>query len=179
MTRLLPIAALLMLMPMLAAAHEYRAGTLLIEHPWARATPKGAEVGGGYMKVVNEGKQADRLIGASLALAQKTEIHAMKMENGVMQMRPATQGLEIKPGATLEFNPESFHLMFEGLRQPLTQGQHVEGTLVFEKAGTVKVVFFVEGIGAHSPQGAASGSKSGVMSHMEGMPASKAAEQAR
>src|SRR5581483_7230989 len=97
MTRLLPIAALLMLMPMLAAAHEYRAGTLLIEHPWARATPKGAEVGGGYMKVVNEGKQADRLIGASLALAQKTEIHAMKMENGVMQMRPATQGLEIKP----------------------------------------------------------------------------------
>ena len=33
-----------------ALAHDYAAGSLKIDHPWTRATPKGAAVAGGYLK---------------------------------------------------------------------------------------------------------------------------------
>jgi hypothetical protein len=79
--------------------------------------------------------------------AGKFEIHEMKMTAGVMQMRPLPDGLEIKPGETVEFKPGSYHFMFTGLKQPLQQGQSVKGTLVFEKAGTIEVEYKVEPIG--------------------------------
>ena len=72
----------------------------------------------------------------------------MKMDNGVMQMRPLAAGLEIKPGQTVELKPGSFHLMFMELKAPVEQGKRIKGTLTFEKAGTVAVEFAVQGVGA-------------------------------
>ena len=48
-------------------AKTVTAGSLAIEAPWARATPGGAKVAGAYMKITNGGKDADRLIGGSIA----------------------------------------------------------------------------------------------------------------
>src|SRR3954470_21527212 len=95
-----------------AWAHDYTAGSLKIQHPWTRATPKGASVAGGYLKITNKGAEADRLVGGSFAAAGKFEMHEMKMANGVMQMRPIAGGIEIKPGQFVEFKPGGFHLMF-------------------------------------------------------------------
>ena len=39
-----------------APAQEFKAGDIVIEKPWARATPKGAEVGGAYMTIQNKGE---------------------------------------------------------------------------------------------------------------------------
>ena len=130
-----------------ASAHEYKAGSLEIKHPWARATPKGATVAGGYLTIVNTGSAPDRLVGGSTAAAGKFEIHEMSMDGGVMRMRPLPKGLEIKPGQTVEFKPSSYHLMFVGLKEPFEQGKRVKGTLQFEKAGTVEVEYAVEAIG--------------------------------
>jgi len=63
----------------------------------------------------------------------------MSMDQGVMKMRLVAGGLEIKPGETVELKPDSYHLMFIGLKQPLKKGEHVDGTLQFEKSGTVQV----------------------------------------
>ena len=38
-----------------AAAQETKAGTLTIAEPWARATPPGAKVGAGYLRITNTG----------------------------------------------------------------------------------------------------------------------------
>ena len=130
-----------------ASAHEYKAGSLEIKHPWARATPKGATVAGGYMKIINTGTTPDRLIGGSTVAAGKFEIHEMSMDGGVMKMRMQPNGLEIKPGETVEFKPGSYHLMFVGVKQPFEQGKRVKGTLQFEKAGTVEIEYAVEAIG--------------------------------
>ena len=137
-----------------AAAHEYNLGPLKIEHPWARATPKGAAVAGGYLKVTNTGKEADRLIGGSAAFAGRFEIHEMSEQGGVMKMRHLPKGLEIKPGETVELKPGSFHVMFMELKQPLVKDQkpRPKGTLVFEKAGTIEVEYAVEAVGS-SPGG--------------------------
>ena len=88
-----------------SAAAEYKVGGLQIREPWARATPKGAEVAAGYMTIVNAGTQADRLIGGSTVVAGRFEIHEMAIKEGVMQMRPVAGGLEIKPGMTVELKP--------------------------------------------------------------------------
>jgi periplasmic copper chaperone A len=151
---LLPTAALLStLVGGPVAAHDYKAGSLEIAHPWTRATPKGAAVAGGYLKIVNKGTTADRLVGGSLPGAGRFEIHEMRTNNGVMQMRPLPSGLEIKPGETVELKPGSYHLMFMELKQPLERGKSVKGKLVFEKAGTVEVEYSVEPIGGPAPQG--------------------------
>jgi len=142
------VAAILALVANAAFAHEYKAGSLEIKHPWARATPKGAAVAGGYMTIVNNGTTADRLLGGSSPASGKFEIHEMAMDNGVMKMRPLPKGLEIKPGQTVELKPGSYHLMFMGLKQPFEKDMRVKGTLVFEKAGTVEVEYAVEAIGA-------------------------------
>jgi copper(I)-binding protein len=135
-----------------ASAHDFTVGSIHIAHPWARATPKGATVGGGYMKITNNGSAPDRLIGGSTPVAERFEVHEMSMENGVMRMRMLKDGLEIKPGQTVELKPGSLHVMMVNLRQPIQEGQRFKGTLVFEKAGTVEVEYAVEPVGG-SPKG--------------------------
>ena len=134
-----------------ALAHDYAAGSLKIDHPWTRATPKGAAVAGGYLKITNTGAAPDRLVGGTFASAGRFEIHEMKTENGVMTMRGIPGGLEIKPGQTVEFKPGGYHVMFMDLKTPLQQGRSVKGTLVFEKAGTVEVQYAVEAMGGSAP----------------------------
>jgi periplasmic copper chaperone A len=150
MNRLAVIAAavggLLVLSP--ASAHDYTVGRLKIGHPWARATPKGASVGGGYMSITNTGSAPDRLVGGSTDAASRFEVHEMKMENGVMKMRPVKGGIEIKPGQTVTLDPNGYHVMFIGLKHQLMKGQNFKATLEFAKAGKVDVDFSVAGIGA-------------------------------
>ena len=145
-----------------ASAEDVTVGTLKISAPWARATPKGASVGGGYMVITNTGTAPDRLIGGVTDVAGRFEVHEMSMDNGVMRMRELGQGLEIKPGATVELKPGSYHVMFMALKQPLVQGQSLKATLQFEKAGKVDVTFPIQGLGA---QGAGASGHSGGMKH--------------
>jgi copper(I)-binding protein len=152
-----------------ARAHDYTLGSLHIEHPWTRATPKGAAVGGGYLKITNSGTQPDRLIGGSSTVAGRFEVHEMSMDNGVMRMRPLKNGLEIKPGQTVALAPGGLHIMLLDLKTPIKEGDHVKGTLVFEKAGSVDVDYIAVGIGGTPKGGAASSHGSHDMQGMPGM----------
>ena len=61
------LAAVLAFTVNAAAAHDYKAGSIEIKHPWSRATPKGASVAGGYLKLINTGSAPDRLVGGTNA----------------------------------------------------------------------------------------------------------------
>lgn len=139
-----------------AMADDYKAGDLTIKQPWARATPNGAQVAGGYMTIVNKGNAADRLVGGSIEAAATFELHEMSMEGTVMKMR-AIGPLDIPAGGAVTLAPSGRHIMFTGLRHGLVEGQAVSGTLVFEHAGTVPVRFAVESIGARTPTTGSSG----------------------
>ena len=134
-----------------AAAEDVTAGSLVISQAWSRATAHGAKVGAGYMTITNKGTTPDRLVGGSLPQAGRFEIHEMKMEDGIMKMRPLPGGLEIKPGETVKLAPGGYHLMFMKLKEPLKQGETLKGELKFEKAGTVTVDYAVQSIAAQSP----------------------------
>jgi periplasmic copper chaperone A len=142
-------------------AQEFKAGDIVVEKPWARATPKGAEVGSGYVTIQNKGAAPDRLTGGSADFAT-VEIHQMSSEDGVSHMRQIKDGLNIPASGSVSFSPGGYHLMFTHLTHPLTKGESVKATLNFERAGPVEVEFNVMGIGA-----AGTGGTGGAMKGMK------------
>ena len=97
------------------------------------------------MKLVNRGT-ADRLVSASAAVSKSVELHMMKMEGDVMQMRQV-DAIELQAGKTVELKPGGFHVMFIGLKAPLKAGDTFAMKLKFEKAGEVTVDVKVEAPG--------------------------------
>jgi len=152
-SRLLAIrAAILLNMSLVAVAQQFKVNSILIEQPWVRATPAGANVAGGYMTITNIGSEPDRLIGGTLPQAGHFAVHEMKMDGNVMHMHEIEGGLEIKPGQKVQLNPSGYHVMFTEMLEPLKQGDTLKGQLRFEKAGPVDIEYHVEGLGAQGPQ---------------------------
>lgn len=133
-----------------ADADSFKVGDLMVASPWTRATPGGAKVAGGYLNISNGGSAADKLVGGVTDIADRVEVHAMSMNGGVMQMRPLNEGLEVKPGQTVELKPGGYHVMFLDLKRQLKEGETVKATLQFEKAGKVDVTFKVGSVGGAS-----------------------------
>jgi len=149
---LLGLAIMLVLTAMQPlSAHEFKSGDMVIDHPWSRATPEGAKVAAGYMVIRNAGSSPDRLVSVTTQIADKAEVHEMAVDaNGVMTMRPLTEGLEIAAGGEAELKPGSYHLMFMGLKQPVKEGEAFQATLTFENAGTVDVEFAVQSMSGNA-----------------------------
>jgi copper(I)-binding protein len=143
----LALAGALTLASLSSLAHEYGHGHLTIGHPWSRATPPGAPTAGGYMTVENRGREPDRLLGGTTPAAGRVEIHEMTVQDGIMRMRPLSDGLPIPAQGSVVLEPGGYHLMFIALERRLKEGDEVAVTLHFEKAGEVDVVFRVEAPG--------------------------------
>ena len=129
-----------------AFANEYKVGDLVIDHPYARSTPPFSPVGGGFMTITNNGKEADRLISGTSTFADTVEIHEMVMVEGVMKMNQLESGLEIPAGETVTLKPGSYHLMFIGLQEQLKPDEKRKGLVKFEKAGDIEIEFIVKDI---------------------------------
>ncbi|MFC0809021.1 copper chaperone PCu(A)C [Ensifer sp. P24N7] len=144
----LTILTILTTLPVSANAHDFKAGTIEIKHPWSKVAPPVAPVLGGYVTIVNTGAEPDRLLGGSATIAERFEIHESKTENGVAKMRPLKDGLVIGPGETVKLEPDgSAHIMFVKPSKRPAAGEKFAGTLVFEKAGVVDVEFAVQPMG--------------------------------
>ena len=138
------LLALLLPLAVLAAGK----GDVRVVDAWARAVPAVAPVAGGFFTVVNPGNAADRLLRVESPIAKRIEIHEMRNDGGVMRMRQIKDGLTVPAHGQLEFKPGSYHLMLIGPTRALIEGGHFEATLVFQRAGKVKVTFAVRGMGA-------------------------------
>ena len=168
----LALAALLISFVTPALAQGTGNTSISVEQPWARATPGGAKTGAVYMTLDNKSGNADRLTGASSDVADKLQIHEMKVENGVMKMREIAGGLSIPAGRSVALKPGSYHVMLIGLKKPLTAGENFPLTLTFEKAGNISVTVPVQAMGATQDKGGMGSmggmpDKSGGMGHME------------
>lgn len=136
-----------------ANAHDFSIGDIRVGHPWTRATPGGAKVAGGYTTIENTGAKPDRLIGGTMEVASRVELHEMSVTDGIMRMRELPAGIVVPAGRRVEMKPGGYHIMFMDLRRPLKQGEKVAGTLVFENAGSVNVEFQVDAMGSPSTPG--------------------------
>ena len=138
------LLALMLPLAVLAAGK----GDVRVVDAWARAVPAVAPVAGGFLTVVNMGNSEDRLLRVESPIAKRIEIHEMRNDGGVMRMRQIKDGLTVPAHGQLEFKPGSYHLMLIGPTRALIEGGHFEATLVFQRAGKVKVTFAVRGMGA-------------------------------
>lgn len=126
-------------------AHDFRAGKVVIDHPYATPTPTAATTGAVYFRALqNQGSELEKLVGARCTFAESVEIHQMTMDGDVMRMR-ALPALELPPGQ--ELRPRHggpLHLMLVGLRRPLLVGDRFALELEFERAGRKEVVVWVQ-----------------------------------
>ncbi|NDV88848.1 copper chaperone PCu(A)C [Aurantimonas aggregata] len=145
------ILAACLVLPALVSAHQFTAGSITIDHPTSRPTPKAAKTGVGYLSIFNAGTQADRLVGGSAEASERLELHVTEIVDGVARMRPVEGGVVIEPGATIDLASGGIHIMLGGLKGPLVAGESFQGELVFEKAGAISIEFNVERPGVVAP----------------------------
>lgn len=112
--RPLPLIVIAYLMSASTMAAEYKTGSIEVINPWSRATPKGVSTAIGYMTIENTGTTLDRLIGGSVDVADRFELHSMVIEN-ISRMR-ALPSIEIEPGQTIEFKLDASHGCLSVLR---------------------------------------------------------------
>lgn len=100
-----------------------------VQDPWVRATVVQQKATGAFMRL--ESAQDTRLVAASSPLTPTVEVHEMALQGDVMKMRhiPA---LDIPAGKAVELKPGGYHIMLMDLPKPVSAGETIPLTLVFE-----------------------------------------------
>lgn len=135
----------------MGAVSDVTLGSLNISGLFARASAGKVKAGGAFMTITNKG-DADKLLSASAAVSEKTELHTHIKDGEVMRMRQVDH-IDIPANGKVELKPGSYHVMFIGLKRPLEKGQFVPVELIFEKAGRITVDVEVGSVGATGPAG--------------------------
>ena len=82
---------------------------------------------GGFLTVTNKGPADDRLVAASSPLAERIEIHGIKVVGADIDMRPMANGVALPAGHTMTLKPRGYHLLCMGLKAPLAKGSTPAG----------------------------------------------------
>lgn len=127
MTMTPPIAALILSLALSGVAHAQVA----VDAPWVRATVPQQTATGAFMRLT--ASRDLRLIAARSDVAQNTEVHEMAMQGQMMRMRQVP-ALPLPRGQAVALAPGGYHVMLIGLKRPLSAGEQVTLTLVFEDA---------------------------------------------
>lgn len=96
----------------------------------------GAGSSAAYFTLVNNSKQAQTLIAASIDGIGRVEIHQHSHSNGMMKMQKLEQ-LRIPAGNTVTFQPGGLHLMLFEPKKALQLDQSVALTLTFKSGESV------------------------------------------
>ena len=123
MFRIIPISILFFIAAFSAHAE------VTVEAPWVRATVAQQKVTGAFMTITSTVDA--HVVGITSPVADRVEIHEMKMNNEVMTMR-ALPSLPLDAGKTVQLAPGGFHIMLFGLRQQLKAGESIPLTLMIE-----------------------------------------------
>jgi periplasmic copper chaperone A len=115
-------------------------GDLVVSKAFVRPTTKDGMSSAGYMTLTNNGDVDDTLINIHLDSASTVEIHETKIDdNGVMSMKPITDGIVIPAKQSVDFKPRGLHFMLIDIKYPLVKGTQIPVTLNFKHSGTQKI----------------------------------------
>lgn len=141
------LALLIWVMSSVVYAHDFKVGNLTIDHPYATPTVTAQSNGAVYFRNLrNRGATSDRLISAQTPASARVGLHRMQMEGDVMRMREVAD-IELPAKSELRMGHASrdgYHLMLEGLKAPLKDGDSFPLTLRFEKSGEKTVQIYVQ-----------------------------------
>lgn len=106
-----------------------RSDEIEIFDPYARISPTGA--GAVFFTLRNGTGQSRSLIAAETSVAEKTELHTHREEEGVMKMVPIDQVM-VAPGAQAHLKRGGDHVMMFGVDGAVSDGSSFEITLIFD-----------------------------------------------
>ncbi len=160
MRQSLAYALMLLALAACSSAPPRNSGGMVVSDAWLRAVPGMAANMAGmptpeptkptdvehmapldlpiYMTIRNTGSQNDRLLKAETAIAQKVELHTMKMQGGQMKMSPV-DSLEIPAGGEIKLQSGGDHIMLFGITGAPKVGDVISLTLHFKGAGAMAV----------------------------------------
>jgi periplasmic copper chaperone A len=120
------------LLPSLALAHSTKIGFIAIGHSWALPSPRGeSQV---MMPLFNSGAEADSLIAAKSSVADHVELRVGNLP---------VEEFVLEPKKPFPMRAVADHIALIGLKKPLEIGEVFPLTLVFKKAGEIKIEIFV------------------------------------
>ena len=148
----------------MAATSAFADSALTITETRAFETAPTAMAGGAYLTITNTGDSDDTLI-AVMADFPRVELHTTEFEGDIARM-VHVDTIPVPAGGSVTLEPGGMHVMFMGLQgNPLTVGDTVAATLVFEHAGEVPVTFDVVARDAAGQHGHSQGHDGGHGDH--------------
>lgn len=103
-----------------------------VTNAWVKTTVPGGRVSAAYMTI--EASEAIKLIKVEAESAGIVEIHDMKMNDGVMEMK-ALDEIVIPADAPVTLKPGGMHVMLLKIKKPINKGDKVPLILTFQTTG--------------------------------------------
>lgn len=128
-----------------ALAHDFKAGDLRVDHPYALPTAPGATRAVVHVRAItNTGARQDRLLGASTPVAESVLLEKVAPPGVDVPVR-TLDAIELPAKAQVSLrHDQSLRLTLSGLRQPLREGDRFALVLQFARAGTREVQVWVQ-----------------------------------
>lgn len=123
--------ALLTLCVLCLSAAAQAQSPVRITDAWVRATVSAQQATGAFLKL--ESTETLQLVGARSPVAGVAEIHSMRINGEVMEMR-AVSSVLLPAGAVTALKPGGLHIMLLQLKAAVVAGQKVPLTLILENA---------------------------------------------
>lgn len=117
---------------------------LVVQEPRIRMMPPGAPNTGAFMTLKNPGPDS-ALVAAHADISRAVELHTHVSEGGVMRMRQVPE-IALPSGEPVVLEPGGLHVMFIGLKAPLSEGQQVPVRLELADGSSVEVIIPVRKI---------------------------------
>lgn len=133
-------AALCLAFSSLAQAAD---STARVEHARIRWLPGDLPLAG-YFDLTNTGAQPLTLTGATSKAFGGVMMHHTVHRGGETAMMPV-HDMTARPGQTLHFTPDGYHLMLMDRTRPLVKGDEVPIQLMFSGGRSMDVMFAVKG----------------------------------
>jgi copper(I)-binding protein len=122
--------------PRWGAGKPVTKANLTVKDGWAKAADTGMSAAFGM--VTNPGTKPIRVVAATSPYATAIQLHEVVDKDGAMVMQQKAGGFVIPAGGMLELKPGGNHLMFMGIRKPITPGTMVPLTLITADGGQLK-----------------------------------------
>ena len=123
--------------------HQFEKSNVIIKQPIIKVNKNSTKVGAGYFKIFNNSQKSISLLGIESKISDKQEVHEVIEDNNVFKMRPITKGLLIEPRTSIEFKPQSYHIMFFNFNKALESNQMIEAKLNFDDDFFIPIKFKV------------------------------------
>lgn len=144
-----------LLMAMIAVS-PLASAELSFDEGYALQSIPGAPNSAAFGRFVNEGDDDIRLVSATSAVSNRTELHAHSMVDGVMKMREVPE-VVVPAGESVMLERGGLHVMFLGVSRPLAPGEQAEFSVLDDNGNSyafeVPVKAFKRQGNSHSHKG--------------------------